>query len=116
MKKTTVAQVPYDKKGNLIRDGGRWSWHGEIDWRPNEPFSARLTVLKVVMGSDSHVWWADGEGHRFPMWTEDLVRLMHEAGTPGCDIIALGVAGSQWMVTRRGPMYGIRIAERWERT
>lgn len=114
MKKTTVTQVPYDKDGNLIRDGGRYYWAGDVEWRPNVPFTERLTVLHIVMGSDSHIWLRDAEGHRFPMWTEDLVRVLHAAGGPDVPFIGSGLLVGRWMVAKRGFMYGLRLAEKFE--
>ena len=84
MAKSSVTTVPYDRRGNLMhypRDeydysGGRGPQSDSSfipaakiapDWRPNDPFTATLTIDEVRSGrSAKYLMWTDADGCEFP--------------------------------------------------
>ncbi|MEU7911358.1 hypothetical protein [Microbispora bryophytorum] len=73
------------------------------DWRPNEPFTATLTLMRMSRGrSAAYFYWRDADNHEFPMFMTDLCDLL--TGTT----IDRGTVTGRWDVVKRGKNYGLR--------
>lgn len=118
-KKTSVTVVPYDHRGSLLHwvdTDTRWyrgvepqpGQPGYVEWRANEPFTARLTLSGMESGySAKYVVWKNAEGQSFPMFVTDLMDLIRRwSGT-----LDAGTLTARWMVAKRGQNYGIRLAK-----
>lgn len=92
-----VGEAPYDRSGSLVRLP-----EDAFEWRPNEPFHATLTLCTDSPHPASHVVWKDSQGHRFPMFASDLLRLL------AYSFVSQGVTVGWWTVTKRRNRYGIR--------
>lgn len=131
-RKNSVTRAPYDQQGNLQHyPMNGWEYTGEtetrtyglawgdrsgqtyeyqiirdvpVDWRPNEPFQATLTLQELARGrSAAYFWWTDQDGHRYPMFMSDMVEVVKLATTVG------GVVTDTWIVRKRGQNYGIGL-------
>lgn len=77
-----------------------------IDWRPNEPFKATLTLNRLERGrSAARFWFRDEEGTEYPMFGQGIVDML-KAG-----VLDHGVITGTWIAVKRGANYGI---ERYE--
>lgn len=75
-----------------------------IDWRPNEPFKATLTVKMLERGrSAARIWFEDPDGRRYPMFGQSLIETMQKL------VFTNGTAEATWIVVKRGANYGIEI-------
>lgn len=129
-RKSTVERAPYDQQGNLQHfPQNGWEYTGEVEirenlwggsshgtfehrvtrpippeWRPNEPFTATMTLQELARGrSAAYFWWTDQVGHRYPMFMSDMVDVVKLATTAG------GVVTDTWIVRKRGANYGIGL-------
>lgn len=78
-----------------------------VDWRPIEPFVARLQVVGFERGrSAARLIWADEEGRTYPMFMHDI------AATLGVISMLRGrTTPLRWVVVKRGANYGIKLAD-----
>lgn len=104
------SHVPYDDNGNLLHfPATRYTYDNGVrtevpyDWRPNEPFTATMTMYGMSRGrSAAYFHWTDSEGHRFPMFMKDLGDLLRAA------TLVRGTITGRWDVAKRGENYGLR--------
>lgn len=96
--------VPYDLSGNLLRS----LENQEVLWRPNDPFTARLSIIgtNTSAGNSFSFVFLDEEGHRYPMFKGAMCDLMRR------EKIIYGRLRSDaiWHVRRfHGKFYGIEL-------
>ncbi|MEU4155226.1 hypothetical protein [Actinoplanes sp. NPDC026670] len=113
-RKTSVTEVPYDERGNLLfyveRDGGYSYLEGDpyrvaYTMRPNVTFDATLTIDSMRTGqSAKYLIWRDTDGHHYPMFITDLTAML-----PLVDV-RRGVVSGTWIVRKKGQNYGIALA------
>lgn len=76
-----------------------------VEYRPNEPFEATLTLVELERGrSAARFWWTDGETY-YPMFGQGLVEMLNGV------VLDHGVVPGKWIAVKRGANYGI---ERYE--
>ncbi|MEV1168574.1 hypothetical protein [Nonomuraea sp. NPDC049784] len=105
-----VTEAPYDEQGNLIHyPKTRYTYANGVrteipyDWRLNEPFTATLKVTGFERGrSAARFFWADQDGHEFPMFLKDLDQMLMTAD------FTRGTVTGRWDVAKRGENYGLR--------
>ncbi len=109
MSKSSVTHAPFDPSGNLMHWAPpRSDMYGErIEWRPNVPFEADLTIAGMESGrSAKYVVLEDGDGHRYSMFVTDLLDALRTQdgvrdGRFGC---------RRWIVAKRGQNFGVKVA------
>ena len=96
--------VPFEPGGSLMHYAGGYP-SITPDWRPNEPFEARLVINGTRSGrSAKYFIWSDTEhdSREHPMFAADMVDLLCRATIePG------GIVHARWIVRKRGSNYGI---------
>jgi len=100
--KTSGSDQFYDYANKVyIRTGVDYS----IDWRPNDPFFAELTILHLERGrSAARFWFEDEATHTlYPFFGQTLVDMLRES-----DMIKGKVKGT-WIVVKKGANYGIEL-------
>lgn len=98
-------QVPW-VHGNLLWSlVNPWADPATIEWRPNEPFQARLCIegLPVFQSKATYSWWYDAEGRKYPMLFVELL-LALKNGAP----VAGGWLSGAWDVRKVGANYSLR--------
>lgn len=99
-----ITEVPYDPKGNLMHFPRQWGI--EVDWRPNEPFEAELTLDSTTRGrSAAYFTFVDLGGHKYPVFMTDISEIM------ATSVIDHGKVSGRWVVGKRGQNYGLRLAQ-----
>ena len=83
----------------------------EIDWRPNEPFSAVLAISAMRNGRSAKYVILTSPNNPFdirtyPMFVADLIDFASLRG-----IEKGGLMTGRWMVAKRGENYGLRAAK-----
>ena len=112
MRRTTVAEVPYDQHGNLMFwvDGqSAYSYLGEgyvpYTMRPNAAFAATLTLDSMRSGrSAKYLVWRDLDDHHYPMFISDLTAMLPLV------TVHRGVVSGTWFVRKKGQNFGIALA------
>ncbi|MFE5290128.1 hypothetical protein ACFRAQ_34615 [Nocardia sp. NPDC056611] len=107
-----VERAPYFN-GSLLRHApaGMLQLNG-LEWRDNKPFRSSLRVVgKYETSKTAVVELADSNGHKYPMFVADLVKMLQNPNlgigiTEGAPLAFVG----SWIVCRRGSAYGIRYA------
>lgn len=102
------AMAPF-RKGNLQEYPGYGFRSGDVTdgdclWRPNDPFTATLTLTGTERGRSAmrFLWEDEATGATYPMFATDMAGLaMSSEG------VANGRAAGQWIVMKRGANYGI---------
>lgn len=98
--------VPFSNGSLLHLPSSREAQGEPIEWRPNEPFRARIRLGHFVRGrSAAYVIWADDKdsGVTYPMFLTDLEHLLREFG-----VSRRGRVNGTWRVVKRGHNYGLR--------
>lgn len=95
-------EVPYNVVGLMHHED---SLSKCTDWRPNEPFRARLKLLGTERGRSAayYKWQAVEDWRVYPMFITDMARLV----TLGTTFEAGGFVDAEWVVVKRGMNYGI---------
>lgn len=95
------------RPGEQITSGG-WGGHGNpIDWRPNDPFDAVLTVRSLETGRSAVRFWLEDETTKtkYPMFGHTLVDVLTESKSLGLG----GRIGGTWIVVKKGANYGVEF-------
>lgn len=72
-------------------------------YRPFKNVELTLTFCKYTRGRSSTVfWWQDDEGHKYPMFVMEAVRLLSK------DEMRRTITGT-WSAEKRGANYGVRL-------
>ncbi|WP_221328991.1 hypothetical protein [Actinoplanes sp. L3-i22] len=113
-RKSSVVEVPYDERGNLLFyvEGPRGHSYldDDVHWvaytmRPNVAFDATLTLDSMRSGrSAKYLVWRDADGHHFPMFISDLTTMLPLV------TVRLGVVSGTWIVRKKGQNFGIALA------
>lgn len=77
----------------------------DIDWRPNDPFDATLTIRRLERGRSAARFWFEDEATKtmYPFFGQTLVDMLTNA-----DMIKGKVRGT-WIVVKKGANYGIEL-------
>lgn len=100
----TAEQAPYDRDGNLLHYPQHY---GGIEWRLNEPFTARMMLTKVERGrSAAYFIWIDQENHTYPMFMTDMLDFLKRSE------LSEGITypDARWIVRKRGRNFGLAMA------
>lgn len=104
-------RIPFDERGNLMHYAMEdWQRPANVtrahEWRDREPFLAKLTLTDHRRGhSAAYFIWQDEEGRTYPMFVVDLFHLVRSGA-----YIQAGVCQAEWIGTKRGANYGIKLA------
>ncbi|GAA3247869.1 hypothetical protein ACFO1B_38980 [Dactylosporangium siamense] len=112
-RKTSITEVPYDKRGNLLFyvEGSRGYSYLDDDayvvpysMRPNVAFTATLTLDSMRTGrSAKYLVWRDTGGHHYPMFISDLTTMLPLV------TVSRGVVSGTWIVRKKGQNFGIAL-------
>lgn len=104
---TVKYQIPW-RDGNLLWQVRHGVDPATVQWRPNEPFKARLYIdrLPVFQSKATYSTWLDAEGHTYPMLFVELL-LALKKGAPAAD----GWLDGTWDVRKVGTSYSLRYVE-----
>ena len=77
----------------------------KIDWRPNEPFEATLTIRDLERGRSAARFWFEDEVNqvRYPFFGQTLVDMLSSA------TMVNGKVTATWIVVKKGSNYGIEL-------
>ncbi len=78
-----------------------------IDWRPNVPFKATLTLKRMETGRSAvRFWWHDeATDTDYPMFGDAIVETLKIQNATG------GKVTGEWIVVKKGANYGIELYE-----
>lgn len=101
-----VLDYTVGKPGEQLSSGG-WKGPVPIDWRPNTPFDAVLTVRRLETGRSAVRIWLEDESSRtlYPMFGHTLIEALAEA----TDLRVGGKIGGTWIVVKKGSNYGVEL-------
>jgi hypothetical protein len=112
-RKTSITEVPYDERGNLLFYVEGPNGHSYLDddtyWvaysmRPNVAFDATLTLDSMRTGrSAKYLVWRDGDGRHYPMFISDLTAMLPLV------TVRHGVVSGTWIVRKKGQNFGIAL-------
>lgn len=105
------------KPGDQLTNGSRMAWDHttktqydtgidySIDWRPNDPFEATLTIRRLERGRSAARFWFEDEATKtmYPFFGQTLVDMLTAS-----DMIQGKVRGT-WIVVKKGANYGIEL-------
>ena len=76
-----------------------------IDWRPNEPFEATLTIRELERGRSAARFWFEDEKTmtRYPFFGQTLVDMLSASEMKN------GKVHGKWIVVKKGANYGIEL-------
>ncbi len=92
----------YDHVNKVYRDSGI---DHSIDWRPNEPFEATLTLRRLDRGRSAARFWFEDEDSKtfYPFFGQTLVDMLSES------TMINGRVKGTWIVVKKGANYGIEL-------
>lgn len=92
----------YDYENKVYYDTGI---DHTIDWRPNVPFQAALTLVRLERGrSATRFWFVDKSTNTmYPFFGQGIVEMLSQS-----DMIKGEVSGT-WIAVKRGANYGIEL-------
>lgn len=88
-------------------DAGSWKTPNPIDWRPNDPFDAVLTVRSLETGRSAVRFWLEDEASKtyYPMFGQTLVDVLADS-----TYLSLGgKIGGTWIIVKKGSNYGVEF-------
>lgn len=96
----TLLEYTYGPPGEQLSTGD-----DIIDWRPNEPFEATLTIRELERGrSAARFWFEDEENKiRYPFFGQTLVDMLSVSEMKN------GKVRGKWIVVKKGANYGIEL-------
>lgn len=76
-----------------------------IDWRPNDPFTATLTIRELDRGRSAARFWFEDEVNqiRYPFFGQTLVDMLTNS------VMDHGKVTGTWIVVKKGSNYGIEL-------
>lgn len=93
--------------GEQRTDGG---WHSQgidrsIEWRPNDPFDATLTIRRLERGRSAARFWFEDEATKtmYPFFGQTLVDML------SASVMDHGKVTGTWIVVKKGANYGIEL-------
>lgn len=110
-KKNSLKLVPY---GTRWYDGAHRAlleyvggWEKDVEWLPNEPFTATLRINNLERGrSAARFWFVDERyGVHYPFFGQGLTEML------GKVTMVDGVVTGKWIAVKRGANYGIELYE-----
>lgn len=118
-KKNSLKLVPYETTRPWVQGLAREEWPevtklaeyassyaGHYDWRPNEPFTATLTLDRLERGrSAARFWFVDEAGTQYPFFGQGLVDMLSRV------TLDHGKVHGTWIAVKRGANYGIELLE-----
>lgn len=119
-KKNNLKLVPYETSRPWVQGVPREEWpevtklaeyavsdgSPRYDWRPNEPFTATLTLDRLERGrSAARFWFVDEAGTRYPVFGQGLVDMLTQV------TLDHGTVRGRWIAVKRGANYGIELLE-----
>lgn len=98
-------KIPFNKLGHLLDYPG--AHHGEVTWRSNEPFDAKLVFQCFKRGrSAARAIFLDGDGRRLVVFLADLEQILKSGA-----LVKFGVIRGTWCYCKRGENYGVQLVE-----
>ena len=100
--KTSGPSQVYDYASKTYRQTGI---DHSIEWRPNEPFVATLTIRYLERGRSAARFWFEDESTNtmYPFFGQTLVDML-----AGSNMIQ-GRVTKTWIVVKKGANYGIEV-------
>lgn len=94
--------VPFDAESGQMLDGVySWKKDEDIEWRPNVPFEASLTLVSWYSDRPKF-YFADEAGVKYPVFMSEFMKLVENT------VINAGVTERlRWTAVKRGSAYGI---------
>lgn len=76
-----------------------------IDWRPNDPFQATLTIRRLERGRSAARFWFEDEANKtyYPFFGQTLVDMLSVSD------MKHGKVSGTWIVVKKGSNYGIEL-------
>ncbi len=102
MTRAKLVEVPYNSHtGHMMVYPGGYA----LEWRPNEPFEAALSIVGTERGCSAARFIAEDTvtGVRYPLFMTELLAIIQNA------TIDHGVVFGTWIGCKRGANYGIRL-------
>lgn len=98
----TLMEYTHGRPGEQETTTG-WSAGDKIDWRPNEPFEATLTIRALERGRSAARFWFEDEENKvyYPFFGQTLVDMLSVSD------MSKGKVTGTWIVVKKGSNYGI---------
>ncbi len=99
----SMLEYTWGKPGEQASEGyGQYAT--PIEWVPNEPFVATLTIRELERGrSAARFWFTDEEGTWYPFFGQGLVDMLSAVN------LEHGTVTATWIAVKRGANYGIEL-------
>lgn len=103
-----IKDAPFDSEGHLMQyadPGSKWTQYHVHEWRENKPFEAVLRLKQYLKnGSIVTLYWEDVEGHLYPMFFTEFVKLVQSR-----EVSHGRTRRETWIIYKRGTRYGIGL-------
>lgn len=91
------------REGSLLHYAKDWKPYLPDEWRTGWEWSGYLYLNSMERGrSAKYTVWEDEQGHSYPMFIVDLMKLIQDH-----HVIKFGRCAATWRARKRGKNYGV---------